>query len=382
MRYPGVKRLRSGKYLVRATGTCPKTGKRKDTEKVVEAKNMAAAFQVREEIRIELQSGPGARPSRLRLAEYAESWITSKLRELKPSTRRHYASVLDCHILPALGAYYVDAITPTDVVRWRDAQTGVTPATANSQLTVLRTLLKSAHYELDLERDPYGRTREVAAGPDARKDFEPEELGAILTWFETHEPRWYPMLVTLTFTACRFGEIAALTWGDLDLKHGEIIISKSVWRGHVTTPKTGKVRRVPLLPPVAAVLGDPGDHREDELLFPARGGAHHVPGGFAPILHKAIDALGLPKRRGAAHRLRHSANNLLRQVASAEVTRAITGHSSSALTWHYSHVGVEEKNQAMQQVWKLVVGGDKMVGDRVGSSDLPDNVVPIRPRNS
>ncbi|UCF46394.1 MAG: hypothetical protein JSU89_04180, partial [Myxococcales bacterium] len=77
-----------------------------------------------------------------------------------------------------------------------------------------------------------------------------------------------------------------------------------------------------------------------------------------------------------------SANNLLRQVASAEVTRAITGHSTSALTCHYSHVGVEEKNQAMPQVWKLVVGGDKIVGDRVGSGDLPDNVVPIRPRNS
>ena len=168
MRYPGVKRLRSGKYLVRATGTCPKTGKRKDTEKVVEAKNMAAAFQVREEIRIELQSSPGAPPSRLRLAEYAESWITSKLRELKPSTRRHYASVLDCHILPA--------------------------------------------------------------------------LGAILTRFERHEPRWDPMLVTLTFTACRFGEIAALTWGDLDLKHGEIIISKSSSLKMFSTPSRNEAR--------------------------------------------------------------------------------------------------------------------------------------------
>lgn len=245
----------------------------------------------------------------------------------------------------------------------------------------LRTLLKSAHYELDLDRDPYGRTREVSSGPDARKDFEPEELGAILRWFEEHAPRWYPMLVTLTFTGCRFGEIAALTYGDLDLKRHEIVISKSAWQGIVTTPKTGRSRRVPLLPPVAAVLGDPRDHREDELVFPSRTGGYHVPGGFGPFLHKAIDALGLPKRRGAAHRLRHSANNLLRQVASAEVTRAITGHSSSELTWHYSHVGNEEKSQAMQQVWKMVVGDDGIVGDRVGDGDPDAEVIPLFPRN-
>jgi integrase len=384
MRYPGVKRLKSGKYLVRATGTCPKTGKRKDTQKVIEAKSMAAAFQVREEMRIQLQSVSEVRPSRLRLGEYAESWMTSRLRELKPSTRTHYASVLDLHILPWFGDFYVDAITPPDVVRWRDAQKGL-PRTVNSRLTVLRALLKSAHYELDLDRDPYGRTKEVSLDPIARKDFEPEELRAVLAWVREHEPRWYPLLVTLTFTACRFGEVAALTWGDVDWINGELTVSKSAWRGHVTTPKTGKVRRVPLIPPLAEVLRA---HRvgqepqsEEELIFRARGGAHHVPGGFAPILHRATEALRLPKRRGAAHRLRHSGNNLLRKVASGEVTRSITGHASSEMTWHYSHVGAHEKAAAMTRVYDLVVGGDQGVGDRVGDRVREGNVIQLFPRD-
>jgi len=42
-----------------------------------------------------------------------------------------------------------------------------------------------------------------------------------------------------------FGEIAALTWGDLDFKHGEIIISKSVWRGHRLTDLAWHLREQP-----------------------------------------------------------------------------------------------------------------------------------------
>jgi integrase len=389
MRYPGVKSIGHGRYKIRATIICPKTGKRKDTERMIEAKNTAEAFQKREELRIKLQSAHDPHASRLRLGEYAELWMRSKLRELKPSTRRHYASILDLHILPHLGDYYADAITPADVVRWRDRQPG-RPRTVNSRLAVLRALLRSAHEELELPRDPYGRTKQVSLDEREPRDFRPEELRAILGWVREHEPRWYPLLLTLTFTAARFGEIAALQWGDIDWQNREIRISRSVWRGHVSTTKTGSVRRVPLLPAVDAVLrahrrepvwGLPNGTGED-LVFCSRRGTHHVPSGFNPVLHRAVEALGLPRRRGGAHRLRHSANNLLRQVTGAEVVRSITGHEDSAMTWHYSHIQADEKNSAMLRVYDRVVGASSEVdvGVGVGSHSLAGNVIPLKPR--
>ncbi len=69
--------------------------------------------------------------------------MRGKIPTLKPSTRDKYAVMLDQHILPALGDYYVDAITPQDVLRWRDAQRGKA-RTVNSRLRVLRTLLRDA----------------------------------------------------------------------------------------------------------------------------------------------------------------------------------------------------------------------------------------------
>lgn len=48
------------------------------------------------------------------------------------------------------------------------------------------------------------------------------------------------------------------------------------------------------------------------------------------------------------------ANDLLRRVASGEVTRAITGHMTVAMTEHYSHVDQAEKKAAVEGMLRLV----------------------------
>jgi len=111
-RYPGIERLSSGRYRVRVTWNDPKTGKRKDQKKVIAASSMAEASSQRELLRTRLLTGGMTPEHRLRLGEYANSWMRGKIPTLKPSTREKYAVALDQHILPRLGDYYVDAITP------------------------------------------------------------------------------------------------------------------------------------------------------------------------------------------------------------------------------------------------------------------------------
>jgi NAD(P)H-hydrate repair Nnr-like enzyme with NAD(P)H-hydrate dehydratase domain len=57
------------------------------------------------------------------------------------------------------------------------------------------------------------------------------------------------------------------------------------------------------------------------------------------------------------HGLRHTANDLLRRVADGEVVRAILGHSTVAMTHHYSHVDEGEKLIAASRVFEVVMGG-------------------------
>ena len=54
--------------------------------------------------------------------------------------------------------------------------------------------------------------------------------------------------------------------------------------------------------------------------------------------------------------MRRTFNNLARQAAGDIVARAMTGHSTEAMTEHYSHVTLEEKTRALGKVLGFVVG--------------------------
>jgi integrase len=44
----------------------------------------------------------------------------------------------------------------------------------------------------------------------------------------------------------RCGEMMALQWSDVDLAKRQLCVARSEWKGHVTVPKGGRLRYVPL----------------------------------------------------------------------------------------------------------------------------------------
>jgi integrase len=67
------------------------------------------------------------------------------------------------------------------------------------------------------------------------------------------------------------GELLALRWRDVDFERETIRVRASYYLGHLSTPKSGKVRAVPLAPDVAAALARLGERPdwvgEDDLVF-------------------------------------------------------------------------------------------------------------------
>ena len=62
------------------------------------------------------------------------------------------------------------------------------------------------------------------------------------------------IFLTAAFTGLRMGELLALRWRDVDFA-GSVIRVRSSWAGgQLTTPKSGKVRSVPMAPDVASAL--------------------------------------------------------------------------------------------------------------------------------
>ena len=52
----------------------------------------------------------------------------------------------------------------------------------------------------------------------------------------------------------RCGEIMALEWTDVDLNKRQLCVARSEWKGHVTVPKSGRLRYVPLTQKVVQVM--------------------------------------------------------------------------------------------------------------------------------
>jgi len=91
-------------------------------------------------------------------------------------------------------------------------------------------------------------------------------------------------------------------------------------------------------------------------IFPTEKGTLHKGSPLRDLLDAACTACGT-KRRVTCHGLRHTANDLLRRITDGEVVRAILGHSTAAMTHHYSHVDEGEKRIAAMRVLEVVTGG-------------------------
>lgn len=380
-RYPGVHMVAENRYRIRVKARNPKTGMINIVKRIVEARSPAEAAAMREAARQEIENADSAQAERIRLGPAASSWLASKLPALKASTRRLYADTLDLHIVPVLGEHYLDAISPEDVIRWRDSQKA-RPITVNGRLRILKRLVADLTYERSL-RNPAERISALRVPHSRdRKGLEPAELRSVLAKVEQLHPEWYAITLTLALTGARWGEASALEWKHIDEERQVIVIERAHVRGVVGETKTGIVREVPLAPKLALVLAS---HRKAlgerqlppeafKLVFPSRTGGLMQPSSLRkPLAHACREA---KVRVISPHGLRHSFNHLARLVAANEVVQAMTGHVTDEMTtFHYDWVAPDTKRAAMDAlVTRLdtaeVTKTDR--GDQRGDHEVPD----------
>jgi integrase len=138
-----------------------------------------------------------------------------------------------------------------------------------------RALYRDAREELEAQGimlgDPFTRLRWSKAVREKPDPFSPGERDAILEYFRTKKPLWYPLVYALFFSGARPSELAALRVGDVDLERGTISITKSRDEHAEAAPKTEHSRReIPLLPNLVEVLRaveHPPDATADTYFF-------------------------------------------------------------------------------------------------------------------
>lgn len=351
-RYPGVFRLDQAKYWIRAKVVDPRTGKHKEIDRILEGVTAHEAAQKRDLLINEIKY-PVEQAKKVRVGEFAQSWIEPKTLKLDSSTAKTYADALDKHILPALGDFYYDALTTVDVQRWIDGallrgwtsekrgskrqsktvRRAYTRDTVAGWFRVFRTMTRDAMAALQLPRDPTLRIvlPEASADDEESNALTPAELAAFLDAMKTDYPQHYPLVVLLAYTGLRFCHASALHWEDWDEQAGVLRITRKNARGKLglVTRKKRAPNEYPVLPELAEILKA---HREwlktsenpglaKGYMFPSSVGTLRTPNSLDRAWANCLAKAKITKRF-TIHGLRYTFTDLVRLANVDAVVRA------------------------------------------------------------
>lgn len=229
---------------------------------------------------------------------------------------------------------------------------------SNPSIKILRAVFEDARRDGFISDNPAkdcGMLKKSAGA--SRRPFTIEELKKALA---AADDEWRSMILFGLYTGQRLGDLARLTWQNLDLQAGEITL---------TTAKTGRVVRIPIAAPLLAHIETlPAGDDAKAWLHP-RAARHAIVNGstlsrqFGELLasvgltkerdhEKEDEGKGRAARRAASelsfHSLRHTATSLMKNAGvSPAIVQDIIGHESAEISAHYTHVEHSAKAQAL-----------------------------------
>jgi integrase len=177
----------------------------------------------------------------------------AKAEQQKPSAIAAKETIVRVHLIPHLGDRKLDAITTADVQALKGKLADWKPKTINNVLTVLSTLLKKAVEWHVIETMPCS-IKLLKTARRVMSFYVYEEYERLIDAARADSDQ--AILITLLGgdAGLRCGEIMALEWRDVDLTRRQISVRQSEWKGHVTVPKGGRIRHVPLTTRLAEAL--------------------------------------------------------------------------------------------------------------------------------
>jgi integrase len=312
-------------------------------------KRMAEAWLA--EVLSEARSGtlPGLVKTGATFGEAAAEWLRyiEHDRGRKPSTITGYRAILQARLLPAFGEMPIESITTEMIETWL-AGVDRAPATRTKALVLMHGVFERAR---KLHRLPINPVADVEKPPVQRSGnievFSPEEVMALVRAAASEQDA--ALFLTAAFTGLRRGELLALHWRDVDFTGQLIRVRASYAAGAVSTPKSGKVRSVPMAPDVAEALAKLGQRErytdEDELVFVGRFGDHLDVQKLRHRYNAALKGAGL--RRLRFHDLRHTFGT--RMIAKADIRRVQEwmGHADVQTTMKYLHYAPRDEDAAL-----------------------------------
>jgi|TARA_B100000315_G_scaffold258186_1_gene309452 integrase len=280
------------------------------------------------------------------LAEFAPRFLDgyAGANRHKPSGIAAKETILRVHLLPRLGHRKLDSISSEAVQRLKGDLRTKSPKTVNNVLATLSRLLKVAVEWGVIDEMPCAITLLKVSKPEmAFHDFPVYER--LVEAAKSVDANAHLIVLLGGEAGLRCGEMMALEWADVDFEQGQLRVRQSEWKGHVTTPKGGRLRYVPMTQRLTAALRDRRHLRSPRVLI-AEG---------RTLSQKMVrDRVRWAVRRAkledeGVHILRHTfCSHLAMRGAPARAIQELAGHQELSTTQRYMHLSPAAKESAIR----------------------------------
>ena len=309
----------------------------------------------------------------MKYKDWIKEWLENYVKgSLKQRTYTRYAEIVCGHIIPTLGEYNIEEITPLKLQRYtrellqkgnKRTGKGLSANSVNGIITVVQTSLKTA-FKLGIVKEYAGdRIRRPKVQEKQVTCFTKQEQRAIeQEIFRRNNPKLYGIIISL-YTGIRIGELLALTWADIDMLRGVLTVNKTCYEGR---DKTGKYVRITEIPKTNSSIREVPIPKQLLMLMKAWKKKSHSKyvvsngekgvslRGYQRIFERLLNKIKIAHK--GFHALRHTfATRALECGMDVKTLSEILGHKNTNITLNrYVHSLIEHKREMMNRVGRLI----------------------------
>lgn len=210
------------------------------------------------------------------------------------------------------------------------ARQGLKSKTRINNLAELSTVWKILGHASANVRNPWATLRPQDVDATIGRAFTSADERRVLDAARRVGKDWLPICLIMRHTGMRYGDVARLTWGQIDGDAIRLVPHKTARHGIAVV--------VPIIAPLRDVLA--AIPRTGDYLFPVHADNYSRRGtaNRALLFREVLDAAGLADAGYTIHSWRHTAATRLAETgADIETRKRILGHTEDATARRYDH---------------------------------------------
>ena len=308
----------------------------------------------------------------MKYKEWLVEWLGNYIMpSAKDKTCVRYSDIANQHLIPNLGEYELNELSPivvqrfiTELMQAGNLRTGkgLAANSINSIITVIQGSMSTAYrlgyvkvYEMDKVKRPKIQEKPIEA-------FTPSEQKQIEQAVLADKREKMKGVIICLYTGLRIGELLALEWDDIDFSKAELKVTKTCHDGKNKDGKFGRITELPKTTNSRRTIAIPKQLLPLLREMKKKSKSNLVISGDKPLFVRSyqrsfellLNKLGIP--RHGFHTLRHTfATRAIECGVDVKTLSETLGHKNASITLNrYVHSFMDHKHSMMDKVGKFL----------------------------